>query len=154
MHGGACVFTHVHVRLRLKELCSGVVVRVVSSLCSSAQQDAQCRLLCCFPPLGFPGGSDGKASAWNAGDSGSIPGSERSAGEGNDNPLQYSCLGNSMGGGAQWATVHGVAKSWMRLRDFTSLCSAAARLVVNQGLCDLSFRPFFGPEPNHLASTC
>ena len=145
MHGGACVFTHVHIRLRLKELCSGVVVRVVSSLCSSAQQDAQCRLLCCFPPLGFPGGSDGKAFAWNAGDPGSIPGSERSAGEGND---------NSMGAGAQWATVHGVAKSWMRLSDFTSLCSAAARLVVNQGLCDLSFRPFFGPEPNHLASTC
>ena len=45
---------------------------------------------------GFPGGSDGKASACNVGDPGSIPGSGRSPGEGNGNPFQYSCLGNSM----------------------------------------------------------
>ena len=50
--------------------------------------------------LGFPGGSDGKASACNAGDLGSIPGSGRSPGEGNGIPLQYSCLENSMDGGA------------------------------------------------------
>ena len=49
---------------------------------------------------GFPGGSDGKASAYNAGDLSSIPGSGRSSGEGNGNPLQYSCLENSMDGGA------------------------------------------------------
>ena len=48
----------------------------------------------------FPGGSDGKASAYNAGDSGSIPGSQRSPGEGNGNPLQYSCLENPMERGA------------------------------------------------------
>ena len=48
--------------------------------------------------MGFPGGSDGKVSAYNAGDPGSIPGSGRSPGEGNDNLLQYSCLGNSMDG--------------------------------------------------------
>ena len=48
----------------------------------------------------FPGGSDGKASAYNAGDVGSIPGSGRSLGEGNGNPLQYSCLENPMDGGA------------------------------------------------------
>ena len=48
----------------------------------------------------FPGGSDGKASAYSAGDLGSIPGSGRSSGEGNGNPLQYSCLENPMGGGA------------------------------------------------------
>ena len=47
-----------------------------------------------------PGGSDGKASAYNAGDQGLIPGSGRSPGEGNGNPLQYSCLENSMDGGA------------------------------------------------------
>ena len=47
----------------------------------------------------FPGGSDGKASADNAGDLGSIPGSGRSPGEGNGNPLQYSCLENPMDGG-------------------------------------------------------
>ena len=48
----------------------------------------------------FPGGSGGKASACNAGDPGLIPGSGRSPGEGNGNPLQYSCLDNSMDGGA------------------------------------------------------
>ena len=50
-------------------------------------------------PMDFPGGSDDKASAYNAGDPGSIPGSGRSLGEGNGNPLQYSCLENPMGGG-------------------------------------------------------
>ena len=69
--------------------------------------------------LGFPGGSDGKASACNAGDPGSIPGLGRSPGEGNGNPLQYSCLENSMDGRAWEAKVHGVAKSWTRLSDFT-----------------------------------
>ena len=49
---------------------------------------------------GFPGGSDGKASAYNAGDPGSIPGLGRSSGEGNGNPLQYSSLENPMDGGA------------------------------------------------------
>ena len=61
--------------------------------------------------VGFPGGSDGKESACNAGDPGSIPRSGRSAGEGNGNPLQDSCLENPMDGGAWQATVHGVAKS-------------------------------------------
>ena len=56
-------------------------------------------------------GSEGKASACNAGDLGSTPGSGRSPGEGNGNPLQYSCLENPMEGGTWWATVHGVAKS-------------------------------------------
>ena len=68
---------------------------------------------------GFSGGSDGKASACNAGDLSSILGWGRSSGEGNDNPLQYSCLGNSMDEGAWWATVHGVTKSRTRLSDFT-----------------------------------
>ena len=68
-----------------------------------------------------PGGSDGKASACNAGDPGSFPGSGRSPGEGNGNPLQYSCQENSMDGEAWWTTVHGVAKSQTRLTDFTSL---------------------------------
>ena len=59
----------------------------------------------------FPGGSDGKASVYNAVDPGSIPGLGRSPGEGNGNPLQYSCLENPMDGGAWGATVHGVTKS-------------------------------------------
>ena len=49
----------------------------------------------------FPGGSDDKASAYNVGDRGSIPGLGRSSGEGNGNPLQYSCLENPMDGGAR-----------------------------------------------------
>ena len=69
----------------------------------------------------FPGGSDGKASAYNVGDPGSIPGSGRSPGEGNGNPLQDPCLENPMDGGAWLATVRGVAKSRTRLSDFTSL---------------------------------
>ena len=70
------------------------------------------------PSLVFPGSSDGKASAYNAGDLGLIPGSGRSPGEGNVNPLQYSCLENPMDRGAWWATIHGVAKSRARLSDF------------------------------------
>ena len=62
--------------------------------------------------MSFPGGSDGKASVCNAGDLGSIPGLGRSPGEGNGTPLQYSCWEDPMDGGAWWATVHGVAKSW------------------------------------------
>ena len=50
-------------------------------------------------------------------DVGSIPGSGRSPGEGNGNPLQYSCLGNLMDGEARQATVHGVRKSWTRLSN-------------------------------------
>ena len=65
----------------------------------------------------------GKESACNAGDLGSISGSGKSLGEGNGDPLQYSCLGNPMGGGAWQATVHGVAKGRTRLSDFTSLYS-------------------------------
>ena len=60
---------------------------------------------------GFPGGSEVKASTWNAGDPGSIPGLVKSPGEGNSNPLQYSCLENSIDRGAWLATVHGVLKS-------------------------------------------
>ena len=62
---------------------------------------------------GFPGGSDGKESACDAGDPGSTPGLGRSLGEGNGNPLQYSCLENSMDRGALWAAIHVVAKSQM-----------------------------------------
>ena len=59
------------------------------------------------PLLGFPHGWEGESLSCNARDLGSIPGSGRSPGEGNGNPLQYSCLGNPMGRGAWRATVHG-----------------------------------------------
>ena len=67
--------------------------------------------------MGFPGGSVGKESAWNAGDPGSIPDSGRSSGEGHGYPFQYSCLENSTDRGAWWATVHGVAKSPTQLSN-------------------------------------
>ena len=65
----------------------------------------------------FPGGSDGKESACNAGDPSLIPGLGRFPGERNGNSLQYSCLENSMDRVAGWTTVHGVSKSQTQLRD-------------------------------------
>ena len=62
--------------------------------------------------MGFPGGSDGKESACNAGDLSLILGLRRAPGEGNGYPLQNSCLENSMGRGAWRATVHRVAKEF------------------------------------------
>ena len=72
-----------------------------------------------YPKKQISGGSEGKASACNAGDLVSIPGSGRSPGEGNSNPLQYSCLENPMDGEAWYAMVHGVAKSQTKLSDST-----------------------------------
>jgi len=69
--------------------------------------------------FGFPGGSDSKESACSVGDPDSVPGLGRSSGEGNGNPLQYSCLEKSVDKGAWQATVHGVSKSWTRPRDYT-----------------------------------
>ena len=60
---------------------------------------------------GFPGDSGGRESACSKGNPGLIPGLGRSPGDGNGNPLQYSCLENSMDRCAWWATVHGVAES-------------------------------------------
>ena len=67
--------------------------------------------------LGFPGGSDSKELSCNAQDLGLIPGSGRSLGKGNDNPLHYYCLEDSMDRGAWWATVLGVKKSWIWLSN-------------------------------------
>ena len=75
---------------------------------------------------GFPSGSDSKESAYSAGYLGSIPGLGRFPREGNGNPLQYSCLENSMDRGTWQGTVHGIEKSWTRLskimlREFLDL---------------------------------
>ena len=82
--------------------------------------DLKKKTLICVSPVFiiFPGGWDGQESAYNAGDSGPIPGSGRSPGEGNGNPLQYFCLENPMDRGAWQATVYRVAKSPTRLIDF------------------------------------
>ena len=71
------------------------------------------KLMC----VDFPHSSVGRESACDAGDPGLIPGSGRSSGEGNGNPLQYSCLENPMDRGVWQATVHGIAKSQTQLSD-------------------------------------
>ena len=80
---------------------------------ASAKTQEHFRLLfiSCLLPLGFPGGSDGKESACNAGDLVSFPGWGRFPGERNGNLLHFSCLENSMNRRAWWTTVHGVTKS-------------------------------------------
>ena len=78
---------------------------------------------------GFPGGSDSKLSACNVWDLGSILGSGRSSGAGNGNPLQYSCLENSVERGAWRAAVHGVTKSqaWLSNWHFQFLSLSSER---------------------------
>ena len=70
-----------------------------------------------LPRRGFRGGSDNKESTYKAGDPSLIPGLGRSPGEGNGNPLQYSCLENPMDREAWWATVHEVTKNRTQLSD-------------------------------------
>ena len=89
-------------------------------------------------PCGFPGGSEGKASACDAGDPGSIPGSGRSPGEGNGNPTPVFLPGKSHGPSSLWATVHRVTKSLTRLSDYT-LCRVRQHIHSSLGLsCDIS----------------
>ena len=74
--------------------------------------------------MGFPGGTSGKlappANAEDIRDMGSIPGWGGSPGEGHGNPHQYSCLENPVDGGAWWATVHGVTKSWTQVKQLST----------------------------------
>ena len=85
--------------------------------------------------MDFPGGSDGKASAYNAGDPGSFPGLGRSPGEGNGNPLQYFCLENPMDGRA--CRLHSMgSQNWTQLSDFISL----QWLYILLLLCDLKVK--------------
>ena len=92
----ACVYACINIQLI--QLCLLVQVDVVTLIISDTEQFHQHQyLLCCsFGAIGFPGGSDGKESTCKAGDWGSIPGLGRSRGEGNGNPLQYSCPENPM----------------------------------------------------------
>ena len=90
--------------------------------------------------MGFPGSSDGKASTYNAGDLGSIPGSVRSPREGNGNPLQYSCLENPMDQEAWWATIHGVAKSQTRLSDLCVCVCVCVCVCIPYSLSNSPYR--------------
>ena len=96
----------------LRPPCSFDKTLLAFALIHFVLQDQTCLLFwLSLDFLGFPSGSDGKKFACNTGDPGSIPGLGSSPGEGNGNPLQCSCLGNPMDGGAWRATVHGVTKS-------------------------------------------
>ena len=101
----------------------------------------------------FLGGAVVKTLPAGAGDTGEedpIPGWGRSPGEGNGNPLQYSCLGNPMGGGAWWATVHRVAKSWTGLSTHGTTHNCPGKMEIDitiiqlrnnrHPLLDMSFR--------------
>ena len=80
--------------------------------------------------MGFLGCASGKESACSVGNPGLISGWGRSPGEGNGNPLQYSFLENPMEGGAWWARVHGVTKSWTRLSNFAFTFSPCYRVCL------------------------
>ena len=101
--------------------------------------------------LGFPGGSNGKESAYNAGDPDSTPGLGRSPGEGNGNTLQYSCLENSMDRGTWQATVHGVTRSRIEqlLLYFlgSSGDSAVKNLPIMQEVQETRVNPWVGKMP-------
>ena len=100
----------------------------------------------CF--TGFPGDSDGKESASNAEDPGSVPESGRSPGEGNGNPLQYSYLENSMDRRAWWATVHGSRKELDMTEQLTlSLSSLLGEFSVFRHITSHSIAsPFWKME--------
>ena len=108
--------------------------------------------------MGFPGESDGKESACNAGDPGWILGSGRSPGEGNSNPLQHSCLGNPMDRGAWRATVHGVTKDsdmteWLTLSlSYFPKEGGAASPSVTMASHGMSFFRRWCPAPFPLDS--
>ena len=107
-------------RIWLKFELTGWKLWVILTNCCISMVDGCGRIYFVTPSTydsGFPRGSVGKESACNAGDLGLIPGSGRDPGEGNSNPLQYSCLENSMDEGARQGTVHGIAKNQTRLCD-------------------------------------
>ena len=88
---------------------------------------------------------DSKESACNERGLGLIPGSGRSPGEGNGNPLRYSCLENSMDWGAWWATVHGVKKNRIWLSDYTFTAKEFSRALV---------KPFISPQAASWSPFC
>ena len=134
-HGALLVLSPFNPSSTARLRGSLLLLHGTSSLASISAQDSiyysplQSGRLFLGPALtGVQGGSDGKVSAYNSGDLGSILGSGRSLGEGNGNPLQYSCLENPMDGGA-WQ----VAKSQTRLSDFSFSLSFSLTVLSPAG---------------------
>ena len=96
-------------------ICNIMCVCVHMCMCVLSMSVYVCACVCIYVCMGFPDGSDGKESACNAADPDSISGLGRSPGEGNGNPLQYSCLENSMEKEAWYTIVHVIAKSRTQL---------------------------------------
>ena len=111
---------------------SGLAFRMMHSAYKLNKQGDNIQPFANFKPvycsMGFPGGSDGKASACIVGDPSSIPGLGRSPGEGNGNPLQYTCLENPMDRGALWILIHGITKSQTWLSDWVHMHRASSRV--------------------------
>ena len=132
-----------------REVCLTFRVWVLRDSITKRQKQRHSKNLILVNTLfSFPGGSDSKASVYNAGDPGSIPELGRSPGEGNGNPLQDYCLENPMDRGAWQATVHGVTKSRTRLSDFISLqtiqnAGKHSASLFKESKRDLSLTDFF-----------
>ena len=109
--GWAAIYGVAQSRTQLKQRSSSIHrVLVIEFINLTSKRQSQVVLVVKNPP----------ANAGDIRNTGSIPGSGRSPGEGNDNPLQYSCLESPMGREAWWATVHGVTKSWTRLKQLST----------------------------------
>ena len=107
--------------------------RFSAAHCADVLSHVTFRVFYCVPHpyiWGFPGSSEVKASACNAGELGSIPGLGRSPGEGNDTPLQYSCLGNPINRGAWQATVCRFAKSQTQLSNWAQAHTCFVRKII------------------------
>ena len=98
----------------------------------------------------------GQESVCNAGDPGSNPGSGRFPGEGNGNPLPYSCLENPMDGGVWQATIHGVTKSRTQLSDFTHvlICDESVYVSRNFFSCSIIFSCFIIRKKKQPLAQC
>ena len=102
--------------------------------------------MCYSAKEGFPGGLDGNESTCHTGDSGSIPGLGRSSGEGTGNPLQFSCLENSMDRGVWPATVHGVSESDTAERLIHTFSRGMCLVTTYLSTCSVSPAQFGGGE--------
>ena len=116
-HTRTCVHTHTHTHIYICLLCKLMSIESVYTHTHTHTHTYICLSVCLSPASVFLGSSVVKNLSANVGDVSLIPGLERSPGEGNGEPFQYSCLGKAMDRGAWWITVHGVTKSRTQLSD-------------------------------------